>query len=159
MFDADTDPIAAQLKFDNSRTTLIAFFEYNSQHFDGHHLLYQEFPEHYVYHSRGRVWKPQKKKCSFGRMYHCNPTAGEKYYLRLLLIVPRGPQSFEHLCTVNDMVYPIYRKACVALKLTEGDQKWINTFTEAIVFTSGESLRQLLVTTLTQRGLADALAL
>ena len=131
-------------------------FEYNSEHFDGRHLLYQEFPEHYVYHSCDRVWQPQKKRQSFGCMYYCNPTAREKFYLRLLLIVIRGPQSFEHLCTVDNMVYPTYREAYVALRLTKSDQKWIDMFTKAIVFTSGESLRQLLITALTQGGLADA---
>lgn len=92
-------------------------------------------------------------------MYHCNPTAGEKYYLRLLLTVVRGPQSFEHLCTVNDVVYPTYCEACMAMELTDGDQKWIDTFTEAIVFASRESLQWLLVTALIQKGLADPLAL
>ena len=158
VFDADANFIAAQLKLDSNRTILIAFFEYNSQHFDSRYLLYQEFPEHYVYHSRGKVWKP-RKKCSFGRMYHCNLTAGEKYYLRLLLTVIRSPQSFEHFCTISNVVYPTYREACVALRLTESNQEWIDTFTEAIVFTSGESLRRLLVTALTQKSLAGAPAL
>ena len=38
-----------QSKMDRSRSTLMAFFDYNAKHPDGRHLLYQEFPEHYVF--------------------------------------------------------------------------------------------------------------
>lgn len=43
--------------------------------------------------------------------------------------------------------------------LMHDNQEWIDTFTEAIIFASGESLQKLLVTALVHKGLADAIAI
>ena len=82
-------------------------------------------------------------------MYHCNSTAGEKFYVRLLLTAVTGPQSFEHLRTVNGIQYDTFRKACIGLQFVEDDQHWIHTFEEAVTYASGERLRQLFVTAMT----------
>ena len=71
----------------------MTFFEYNSAQQDGRGFLYQEFPEHYVYLQKEKRWKPSQRGLAIGRMYYCNPIAGEQYYLRLLLTVVRGPSS------------------------------------------------------------------
>ena len=39
-----------QAKMDRSHSTLMAFFDYNVEHLNGCHLLYQEFPEYYVFY-------------------------------------------------------------------------------------------------------------
>lgn len=69
-----------------------------------------------------------------------------------------GPKSFEHICTINDVVYDTFREACVTLRLTHNDKKWIDIFTKTIIFASDESLQRLLVTALVHRNLADATA-
>ena len=76
-------------------------------------------------------------------MYHCNLLADEKFYLRLLLTIVCGLQSFEHLCTINGVVHDTFREAAIAVGLTHNNRKWIDTFTEAITFASLEDLENL----------------
>lgn len=95
-----------QSKMDRSCSTLMTFFDYNTEHPDGRHLLYQEFPEHYVFDRKNKAWHPRKKGKSIGHMYHCNPLADKKSYLRLLLTIVRGSRSFEHLGP------PYYHRHC-----------------------------------------------
>ena len=85
---------------------------------DGHHLLYQQFPEKYVLIEKQKVWQKRKQGFAIGRMYHCNPLQGERFYLRLLLTVVAGAKSFSHLRTVNGIVYDRYQEACVAMLRT-----------------------------------------
>ena len=114
-----TEEVREQME--NACSTLMAFFNFNANHTNGRQWLYHEFPAHYVYNKQNHQWHPQKKRMSIGRMYHCNPTAGEKFYIRLLLIAVPGPQSFENLRTVNGVWYDTFQKACVALQLVEDD--------------------------------------
>ena len=44
--------------------------------------------------------------------------------MRQLLGVVSGPRSFEHLRTVNNIVYGTYKEACIARGLLEDDQEW-----------------------------------
>ena len=55
-FSEREDPVAIQVRLDRSMTTLLAFFNYNSENVDGRGYLYHEFPEHYVY-ERKVGWK------------------------------------------------------------------------------------------------------
>lgn len=70
-----------------------------------------------------------------------------------------GSQSFEHLCTIENVIHNTFWKAAIAMGLTHDDQEWIDTFIEVIIFASKESLQRLLVTTLIHIGLADAVAI
>jgi hypothetical protein len=88
-------------------------------------------------------------------MYHCSPFAGERYYLRMLLTIIWGPQSFEDLRTIDGIQYPTFQAACLAKGLLEDDQEWINCFTEAVIFSSGYTLRMLFVTALLYGEITD----
>jgi len=68
---------------------------------------------------------------------------GERYYLRLLLTIVRGATSFQHLRTINGLVHPTFKAACVALRLLEDDGEWIAMFNDAREFMTGHALRQL----------------
>jgi hypothetical protein len=92
-------------------------------------------------------------------MYHCSPVSGERYYLRLLLTVVRGPRSFTDLYFVEGVRYPTYQAACVARGLAENDQEWFQCFDEAILFTPASGLRTLFLTGLRQRLITDPLAI
>lgn len=92
-------------------------------------------------------------------MYHCNPFAGERYYLRLLLTAVTGPKSSEDLRTIDNLLYPTLRAACVALGLLEDDGEWVSCFTEAALFSSGKILRTLMVSILTHGSISDPSAL
>ena len=118
-------------------TTLMAFFQYNATYEDGRQYLYQEFPIYYTYNKKLRCWQKRKRGTAIGRIYHCNPFMGEKYYLQLLLTTVRGLESFEHLRTVRGQLYPTFLGACRALGLLADDNEWIQCFTEAVVFGGG----------------------
>ncbi|KAG1489682.1 hypothetical protein G6F46_013412 [Rhizopus delemar] len=137
----------------------MGFFKYNLTHDDGRNYLYQEFPSHYIWKNKERTWQARKKGYAVGRMYYCTPTAGERFFLRLLLTVVRGPTSFENLKTVNGVVYSTFRAACQALHLIEDDQEWFKCFSEAVEFVSGSSLRSLFVSALLFQELNEPKAL
>ena len=137
---------AVQERIENARSTLMAFFAYNKQHTDGRQWLYQEFPAHFTYDQGRCTWHRRKNNTmAVGRLYHCNPTAGEKFYVRLLLTSVRGLQSFTHLRTVNRVEHKTFWDACVALGLTQNDEHWSLTMTEVASYASGERLRRLFV--------------
>ena len=158
-FNADQTADEIQQRLDRAQSTLTAFFRYNAEHADGRNYLYQQFPTHYVFHNKEREWRPRKQGTVIGRMYYYSPTAGERFYLRLLLTVVRGPTSFEHLRTVAGTLHPTFQSACIALGLLEDDCKWINCFTEASIFAGGPQLRSLFASALVYGPVADPPAL
>ncbi|OBZ85838.1 hypothetical protein A0J61_06114, partial [Choanephora cucurbitarum] len=147
-FDPEASAEEIQLIIDNTHSTLMGFFKYNTTNEDGRGYLYQEFPTYFTWKKNERKWQARKKGFAVGRMYYCTPTAGERFFLRLLLIVVRGPTSFQDLRTVNSVVFDTFREACQALHLIEDDQEWFKCFPEAVVFVSGSSLRSLLISAL-----------
>ena len=80
-----------------------------------------------------------------GCMYHCNPSAREKFYVWLLFTSVQSLQSFTHLYTVNGVEHKTFYDACIALGLTQNSQHWVHTMIEVATFASGKSLRKLFV--------------
>ena len=154
-FTDNLSPEQVAAKAANARSTLMAFFEYNTMYEDGRQYLYHEFPQHYVWKADRRIWVKRQRGFCIGRMYHCNPVSGERYYLRLLLTVVRGPQSFTHLYYVDGVRYPTYQAACIARGLAENDQEWFQCFDEAVLSTTGHGLRTLFLTGIRQQLIAD----
>ena len=126
-------------------STLMAHFQYHTLLSDGHPYLYQDFPTHYTYNISKRVWALRKSGVLIGRIYHYNPMTGEKYYLRMLLTVVRGAESYQSLRTVQSVVHPTFKAACIAYGLLEDDEEWGRCFEEAAQFSSGKSMRTLVV--------------
>ena len=159
-FPANADKEAVERRLEMTGSTLMAFFEYNRDHPDGRNYLYQDFPPHYVYEKGGKekhsFWKPRVKNFAIGRISHCSPIAGERYYLRLLLTSVKGPTSFEHLRTVDSEIKPTFRAACKELGLLENDDEWSRCFEEAVTFSSGQQLRTLFIVALANAEIADA---
>ena len=112
-----------------------------------------------MFKAKEKEWKPRQEGIAIGRMYTCNPLAGERYYLRLLLTIIPGAQSFEHLRTVDGREYSTFKDACRALGLLQDDREWISCFTEAVNFATGNSLRILFATALLYQEVSDPLAL
>ena len=92
-----------QLAEEGGTTTLTAWLEANIKYLEGRHLLYSEYVEQFVYKSTlaGREWCPRKRNVdqNVGRMYFPPPSAGERYFLRLLLNHISGATSFQDLRT------------------------------------------------------------
>ena len=120
-FEEDVVAKKLQEKMDSARSTLMAFFEYNNTKKESRRYFYQEFLEHYVYLRKERRWKLRQQRFAIERIYHCNPFAGERYYLRLLLTIVRGAKSFQDLCTVNGVLHSTFQATCVARGLLEDD--------------------------------------
>lgn len=55
---------------------------------------------------------------------YVHPSAGERYYLRMLLNVVKGATSFEDIRTVNGVLHPTFRSACTALGLLGDAKEW-----------------------------------
>ncbi len=81
-------------------------------------------------------------------MYFVHPTAGERFFLRLLLTVVPSATSFEHLRTVDDTEHPTFQAACRALGLLQDDVEWDMCMRETCIDQDAKRLRNLFVTLL-----------
>jgi hypothetical protein len=81
-------------------------------------------------------------------MYFVHPAAGERFFLRLLLIVVPGATSFEHFRTVDDIEHSTFQVACKALGLLQDDAEWDTCMREACIDQDAKRLRNLFVTLL-----------
>ncbi|GMF37480.1 unnamed protein product [Phytophthora fragariaefolia] len=79
----------------------------------------------------------------------------ERFYLRVLPYHRKGPQSFEHLRTVDGVTYETYRQAALRLGFLEDDAEWISCMREAAEFRMPYQLRQLFTTILVYSQVAE----
>ncbi|PIA50577.1 hypothetical protein AQUCO_01200042v1 [Aquilegia coerulea] len=124
-------------KADNQKSTLTEFFNYYLDNPETTPYTYQEFPQHFTWDKHNKVWSPRKQGTAIGRMYFANPNSGERFYLRLLLTVVKGPDSFESLYVVGNTKYNTYREACLARGLLEDDNEWDKCIDEACKIRTG----------------------
>jgi hypothetical protein len=131
------------------RTMMTEWFVANQKYPDAQTLCYCDFPSKWRWDDRTRTWeKRQKDRGKIGRIYFVHPSAGERYYLRMLLLIVKGAQSYESLRTYNDITYATFKEACNAHSLLNNDQEWYNAFDEAACWATSNQLRQLFVTML-----------
>ena len=88
-------------------------------------------------------------------MYYAHPSAGERFYLRLLLTIVKGATSFEDLRSFEGTQYPSFREACIVRGLLEDDNEWDQCLQEARHMQTGYQLRHLFVTILKDCSPAD----
>ena len=114
-------------------------------------LSYLQIPSYYIWNLSQRQWsrrkKPHRSDC-VARLYTVSPSAGEKFYLRMLLTTVTGAESFEALRTVNGILYPLFKDACFALHLIADDNEWQHCLREAVHDQLPKQLRSLFVTIL-----------
>lgn len=80
---------------------------------------------------RMKVAERNKGSLHVARIYYVRPTAGETYFLRLLLC-HRAATSWEGLKTVDGTVHSTYRAACVALNLLTVETEFYDAMSAAI---------------------------
>ena len=115
---------------------------------DPRRWLYAEMPERFCWNKVKYRWEHRKRSHKgIGRLVFIGPSAGDLFYLRLLLTEVRGPVSFEALRTVNGNLLP-WKDACAALGLLEDDQEWDKCLREACPMNTGPMLRGLFATIL-----------
>jgi hypothetical protein len=135
----------------NLKTKLTAWLEANSRSHAARDHTYIEFPEHWTWHAEknDKYWDVRKgSQRKIGRIANVSPTQGELYYLRLLLHIVKGAQSFTEIRTIGNKEYPTFRAACEALGLLGDDQEWSHAMTDAAQWATPSQLRQLFVTLL-----------
>ena len=119
-------------------TTLTAFFKANREYPElANNLLYQDFPSKFTSQKKTHKWKPRQRGFTIGRLYYVPPTAGERFYLRLLLTTVKGSTSFDDLCTFQGNLAPSFREACLARGILENDQEWQQCLEEAKLNATG----------------------
>ena len=104
---------------------MTAFFEYNYLH-PNTFVSYVEFPEHFVYDTKNKIWKARKNASeTIGRVHSVHPMAGDVYYLRMLLHHDhsKGKKSFEDLMSIDDIHYESYQEVARILGLLQDDQE------------------------------------
>jgi len=137
-------------RYENRDTTLTGWFKANATYQDAvvNNTLYHDFPNKMVWHKDTHLWTIRQRGFQIGRMYYAHPSAGERFYLRLLLTVVKGATSYEDLHTHQGVLYPTFRDACVAYGLTEDDNEWRQCLEEAKHMAVGRQMRHLFVTIL-----------
>nr|GEU77957.1 hypothetical protein CTI12_AA123990 [Tanacetum cinerariifolium] len=73
---------------------------------------------------------------------------GERYFMRMLLNVVRGPKDFDELMTVNNRLCQTFKEACFAYGLLNDDKEWTKVIEEASLRALGSQLHDLFVTIL-----------
>jgi hypothetical protein len=142
-FDPNEDPNEVLERAAHEQTTLTQFFEANKD--DGllgqtaRRYTYQEFLQVFVW-STEKCWSLRKTGFALGRMFFISPRRGELFYLHTLLTVVKGPTSFIDIRTVDGVVYPTFREACIARGLLEDDGEWRECLREAAVMQTGSRL-------------------
>ena len=109
-FNPETETVDGILqRSDVHKTTLTAFFDAcRMEPALTNDLFYPDFPRKFTWNSKFKVWNPRKSnQQTIGRVTFCPPSAGERYYLRMLLYNVTGPSSFEALKEYNGQVCSI----------------------------------------------------
>lgn len=102
-----------------------------------------EFPSKWKWNSKGKFWSVRKKGFTIGRLFYVHPSAGEKFFLRLLLNVVPGAKSYEELRTFDGHLYESFRDARNARGMLGEDSEWEDAVVEAAQWASGNTVREL----------------
>jgi len=129
------------------RTMLTQWFVCNELFPEARTLTYPEFPSKWVWYQRDRRWSKRKQRHDkIGRLHYVHPLAGERYYLRMLLLIVKGATSYEHLRFHNRVYHHTFKEACKSRGLLSDDHEWYDAFDEAAAWATSPQLRSLFVT-------------
>ncbi|KAK9713953.1 hypothetical protein RND81_06G060800 [Saponaria officinalis] len=107
-------------KMSEAETILTSWMHTNAIDPDARTLSNAKFPTKYRW---DKGWPKRKHGKCIGRIAYVHHTAGERYYLRLLLNIVKGSQSFEDIRIINGILYPSYKDTCYALGLLNNDKE------------------------------------
>ena len=126
-----------------NKTQLTEWFMANQQYPDASNYIYSDFPQKFVWNPKQKKWTVRKQDFAIGRMSYVHPTAGERFYLRLLLTIVKGAKSWKDLRIYNGVEYPTYKATCLAYGLLKDDGEWDQCLQEAGDMKTGNQLRRL----------------
>jgi hypothetical protein len=128
------------------KTMPTEWFVANQKYPDAKNLYYCDFPSKWHLNEQARAWGKRRRDGSkIGRIYFVHLSVGERYYLRMLLLTIKGPESYESLCSYNNAIYATFKEMCNAHGLLSDDQEWYNAFDKAAHWATSNQLRQLFV--------------
>lgn len=136
-------------------TMLTAFFKLNALNEPeiqalARCYLYQEITQRFRWMDHKRKWQRYVHNTyALACMYYVGFNQGEKFYLRMLLTVVRGPTSFEDVCTFEGRTYATFKECCIAHRMLEDDGEWNACLTEAALVDSGHKTQKLFAMILT----------
>jgi hypothetical protein len=123
------------------RKTMLTDWFVRDLTYNARDLTYLDFPTKWQWDEKTRSWKPrQGREKKIGRSYYVHPLAGEKYYLRMLLLTVKGAFSYESIRTYNNIMYSTFKEACKARGLFDDDQEWLSAFNEAATWATSNHL-------------------
>jgi hypothetical protein len=122
-----------------------SWFEANQKFPEAQNLTYGQFVSKFVYVKRNRSWKPRKRGSTIGRLIWIPQSAGEIYYLRMMLTVVKGPKTYDSIKLVKGVQHDTFREACFAMGFLGDDREFIQAIKEAYAWGSGFFLRKLFV--------------
>ena len=125
-----------------------AWMEANKAYPEAKNLTYSQFLSKFVYDKRYRRWRPRKRGNTIGRLIWVPPSTGELYFLRMMLIVVKGPTCYEDIKFVGGKVQDSFRDACFEMGFLNDDKEYVAAIDEAKNWGSGHFLRKLFVTML-----------
>ena len=129
------------------QTMLTQWFVCNELFPEARTLTYPEFPSKWVWDQRDRRWSKRKQRHDkIGRLRYVHPLAGERYYLRMLLLIVKGATSYEHLRFHNRVYHHTFKEPCKSRGLLSDDHEWYDAFDEAAAWATSPQLRSLFVT-------------
>ena len=118
-------------------TELTAFFNLNGQE-GGSGLRYVDMPKEYTFNKKEKKWikRDERRKCDVvGRVDNIHPSAGDRFYLRMLLHSDHciGAKGFDDLKKIEGQEEPCesYKEACQKLGMLQDDREWVMVLEEA----------------------------
>ncbi|KAL1189417.1 hypothetical protein V5N11_012169 [Cardamine amara subsp. amara] len=135
------------------------WMETNEHDLSGRHLTYIQFPKMFVWDNKTKNWSKRKQGTCIGRLVTIHPSAGPKYFLRMMINHQRGCTSFEDIRTVGGVTYKTYKESCYALGLLDGDKEWHEVMAESSQWAYACQLRELFVLILIYCEVVDPLKL
>ncbi|XP_057297346.1 uncharacterized protein LOC130627125 [Hydractinia symbiolongicarpus] len=115
---------AALERADEHDTHLTAWFKLNQRNVAAREHLYANIPYHFVFKEHAWCTRQRGGEKIVTRLYCAQPSEGERFYLRILLLHVPGATSFESLRTFNGELFPTFREACLARGLLQDNNEW-----------------------------------
>ncbi|XP_074346633.1 uncharacterized protein LOC141685431 [Apium graveolens] len=92
-----------------------------------------------------KIWTPRKRGKQIGHLLYTHHSAGELWFLWLLLSKVRSPTSFDNLKIVNGVQYRTLKDACRHYGLLDDDNEWHEVLSDAAKSGFPDQIRRLFV--------------
>jgi len=154
VYGADDDIDNVLSKPSVASNMFLGWMEANSNYPEARNLTYVEFPTKFVWKLDQKKWEKRERGFSIGRIHAVSPSAGEAFFLRVLLNKVKAPRSFEEILRVGNEICKSFREACFKRGLLDDDNEYIEAIREASLSGSGFFIRGLFCTMLLNESLA-----